>query len=430
MSFLQMYFSYGRTHALRKAIRDFTQGNETFGEAWERFMILTRKCPHHDIPDHELAQIFYQRWDYQERQLFDISSGGNFLNTRANESLKRMEEFVEDARTGGIKRGVIDVKGMETKVKMERMEREMKQSLLEIIENFKHLLKDAITTIKREANVSKVQVNSTCGMCASNDNLQDQCKAIQTEQVNAFGQHQNNSNWHTGSKMMNYGHNNVHQGVGLQHHQPKMQGQPHVHQNTQFYQNQSLTYQSLQFHHGQPQFQHGQQQFHQNALIPHPGAPNYVNHSFNQNLWEIVKHLQEKERAWEEEKKLLLTHIEMLKSTQGMVMMSEEPREEKHKGKLEESSTKGNFSGQFPTKPHVNPRNLSYNKTQLNACNPFMVLKSANNIVSCQEHDETNRSLNAISCLRNGKMLPNITGKKQKRLEQGEKKIRQQKRMF
>ena len=34
-SFLQKYFSYGRTHALRKLIRDFTQGNETFGEAWE-----------------------------------------------------------------------------------------------------------------------------------------------------------------------------------------------------------------------------------------------------------------------------------------------------------------------------------------------------------------------------------------------------------
>ena len=210
-------------------------------------MILTRKSPHHSILDHELAQIFYQGLDYQERQLVDISSGGNFLNTRANESLKHMEEFIEDwvfrqrsmidARIGGIKRGVIDVKGMELEVKMERMEREIKQSLLEITENFKHLFKDAITTNKRKTNVSKVQVNSTCGMCASNDNLQDQCKAIQTEQVNAFGQHQNNSNWHIGSKMMNYGHNNVHQGVGMQHHQPKMQGQPHVHQNTQFYQN-------------------------------------------------------------------------------------------------------------------------------------------------------------------------------------------------
>ena len=187
-----------------------------------------------------------------------------------------------DSRTGGIKRGVIDVKGMETEVKMER---EMKQSLLEITENFKHLLKDALNTIKPEANVSKVQVNSTCGMCASNDHLQEQCKAIQTEQVNAFGQHQNTSNRHTGSKMMNHGHNNIHQGIGMQHHQPKMQGQPHVHRSTHSSQNQPPPYQNLQFHHGQPQFQHGQQ-FHQNALISHPGAPNYVNHSSNQNLWE------------------------------------------------------------------------------------------------------------------------------------------------
>ena len=69
-------------------------------------------------------------------------------------------------------------------------------------------------------------------------------------------------------------------------------------------------------------------------------------------------------------------------------MMSEEPREEKNKAKLEESSAKGNFLGQFLTKPCVNPRNLSYkNKTQLNACNSFMVSKSANNMNSCQEHD-------------------------------------------
>ena len=88
---------------------------------------------------------------------------------------------------------------------------------------------------------------------------------------------------------------------------------------------------------------------------------------------------------------------------------------------MEESSAKGNFSGQFPTKPCVNPRNLSY-KTQLNACNSFMVSKGASNMNSCQEHDNNNRSLNAISCLRNGKMLPNIFGKKQKRLEQGEEK--------
>ena len=92
-----------------------------------------------------------------------------------------MEELVEDwvfrqssmidVRTGGMKRGVIDVKGMETNVRMERLEKEMKQSLLEVTENFKHLLKDATATIKPEAFVNRVNVTSTCGNCAANDHI-------------------------------------------------------------------------------------------------------------------------------------------------------------------------------------------------------------------------------------------------------------------
>ena len=109
-----------------------------------------------------------------------------------------MEELVEDwvfrqssmmdVKIGGIRRGVIDVKVMKTNIKMERLEKEMKQSLLEITENFKHLLKDAIATIKPNVNVSRVNVTSTCGNCAVSGHVQDQCKAISVEQVNSFGQ--------------------------------------------------------------------------------------------------------------------------------------------------------------------------------------------------------------------------------------------------
>ena len=188
-SFLQKYFSYGRTHALRKVIRDFTQGNEIFGEAWERFMTLTRKCPNHGIPNHELAQFFfYPGLDYQKRQLVDISSGGYFLNTRASESLKRMEELVEDwviwqtsmidTKTGGLKRGVIDVKGIEVHTKMENFEREMKQSVMEITKNFKHLLKDVIATIQPDVNMNKGNSDLNCMNCTTNDHMQDKGKAI------------------------------------------------------------------------------------------------------------------------------------------------------------------------------------------------------------------------------------------------------------
>ena len=61
--------------------------------------------------------------------------------------------------------------------------------------------------------------------------------------------------------------------------------------------------------------------------------------------------LQEKEKTWEEERKLLATHIEMMKSTQSLETFSEEHHEDKNKGKSEDSFAEG----QFPTKPCINP---------------------------------------------------------------------------
>ena len=48
---------------------------------------------------------------------------------------------------------------METNVKMEKLEKDMKQYLHKIAHNFKHLLKDAIATIMPQANISKVDVS-------------------------------------------------------------------------------------------------------------------------------------------------------------------------------------------------------------------------------------------------------------------------------
>ena len=303
-SFLQKYFSYGRTHALRKLIRDFMQGNETFGEAWERFMIL--KCPHHCNPNNKLAQIFYQGLDYQERQLVDISSGGNILNTRASESLKRMEELVEDwvfrqssmidTKIGGLKRGVIDVNGMEADIKMEKLEREMKQSVIDITKTFKHLFKDAIATIKPDVNLNKGNSDLTCLNCTTNDHMQDKGKVILIEQVHAFGAHSTNNNWNAGNKMTNFGNNSGQQGFGIQNNQFKMPNQqqfslPYPQKNQPFYQN-------MHFQHSQLPYQHTQPQLYQNAANMQLPTQSYTNHIFNNNLWETVKCLHDKEKTW------------------------------------------------------------------------------------------------------------------------------------
>ena len=87
-------------------------------------------------------------------------------------------------------------------------------------------------------------------------------------------------------------------------------------------------------------------------------AQSYTNHAFNNNLWETVKRLQDKEKTWEEEKKLLLMQIEGMRSSQNIGMGNEVHREGKNQGKNDDNFSKGNLRGQFPTKPCINPRNL------------------------------------------------------------------------
>ena len=68
-----------------------------------------------------------------------------------------------------------------------------------------------------------------------------------------------------------------------------------------------------------------------------------------------MKRLQDKEKTWEEEKKLLLLQIEGMRSSQNTRMGNEVQREDKNQGKTNENFSKRSLRGQFPTKPCINP---------------------------------------------------------------------------
>ena len=87
-------------------------------------------------------------------------------------------------------------------------------------------------------------------------------------------------------------------------------------------------------------------------------AQSYTNHAFNNNMSKIVKRLQDKEKTWEEEKKLLLLQIEGLRSSQNTGMGNEVQREDKNQGKIDDNFSKRSLRGQLPTKPCINPQNL------------------------------------------------------------------------
>ena len=57
--FFHKYYLVGKSSAVRRAIRKFSQGpSEGFYKAWEKLRDLLRQCPHHGIPKHEITQIF------------------------------------------------------------------------------------------------------------------------------------------------------------------------------------------------------------------------------------------------------------------------------------------------------------------------------------------------------------------------------------
>ena len=75
-AFLHQYYLAVKTSAVRRAIREFSQGpGEVFYEAWVRFSM----CPHHGLPKHDITQIFYDGLGAPDRYLLDVVSGGTFM---------------------------------------------------------------------------------------------------------------------------------------------------------------------------------------------------------------------------------------------------------------------------------------------------------------------------------------------------------------
>ena len=117
-------------------------------------MALTRRCPHHGIPSWELVQTFYRGLNDNERNMVDIASGGNFVETYADESMEFMEKLVDNwayqksfsnnGKNSGQKRGeIIDVKAVEPEYRLDRVERDIGKignAMEQLTENFKSFM--------------------------------------------------------------------------------------------------------------------------------------------------------------------------------------------------------------------------------------------------------------------------------------------------
>ncbi|GJW23629.1 reverse transcriptase domain-containing protein [Tanacetum coccineum] len=69
----------------------FTEPNETFNEAWERFKGLLRQCPHHGFSELHQLDTFYNSLNSNDQVALDSAAGGNFLDKMPQEGLAIIE---------------------------------------------------------------------------------------------------------------------------------------------------------------------------------------------------------------------------------------------------------------------------------------------------------------------------------------------------
>ena len=181
-TFLRKYYLVGKTSAMRRAIREFSQGpGEVFYEAWERLRDLLSQCPHHGIPKHEITQIFYDGLSTPDIYLLNAASGGTFMSKYEDEALELIELVAENSHHhaaksfGGwsvpAKGGMLDGKAAETCILLDKIEK-LKEAQNLIMDSLKiRPGSDGLTP------VSHVDV-SLCSPCSSFEHVELVCPVM------------------------------------------------------------------------------------------------------------------------------------------------------------------------------------------------------------------------------------------------------------
>jgi len=62
-------------------IKNFKQGDtESLYDAWERFTLILKGCPNHELSEKQYLQIFTEGLTHNIRMFLDASAGGSLKN--------------------------------------------------------------------------------------------------------------------------------------------------------------------------------------------------------------------------------------------------------------------------------------------------------------------------------------------------------------
>ena len=97
-AFMAKYYSSARSQMFIRQITTFNQDDdESLAAAYERFMELIRKCPHHGQSEGALVRYFTQGLMYQIHNQLDTMAGGNFLDQAPDDCWNMIEKVVNNS---------------------------------------------------------------------------------------------------------------------------------------------------------------------------------------------------------------------------------------------------------------------------------------------------------------------------------------------
>ena len=181
-AFLRKYYSVGKTSAVRRAIREFSQGlGKVFYEAWEKLRDLLRQSLHHGIPKQEITLIFYDSLGAPDRYLLDAASGGTFMSKYEDEALELIELVAENShhhaaksfggQSAPVKGWMLDAKAGEIGMLLDKIEK---------LTEAQNLIMDSLK-IQPGSNglapVSHVNVSS-CSHCSNFEHVELDCPVM------------------------------------------------------------------------------------------------------------------------------------------------------------------------------------------------------------------------------------------------------------
>ena len=78
-------------------IQNFKQGDtESLYDAWERFTLMLKRCPNHELSEKQYLQIFTEGLTHNIRMFLDASAGGSLKNKTDHEVEALIESLAQN----------------------------------------------------------------------------------------------------------------------------------------------------------------------------------------------------------------------------------------------------------------------------------------------------------------------------------------------